>query len=298
MAKASPTQAWLWHRILSHLNFDYINLLSKKDVVIGLPKLKYVKDQLCSSCEASDYDNSSLNPQLQNVSPSADTTVPSHQELDLLLELTTPTNVNAEENNDNQAVDTQVQQDEFINPFCTLEEGIDFEESFALVVRLEAVRIFTAYVAHKSFLIYQMDMKMEFLNGPLKENVYVAQPNRFVDPDHLGKVYCLRKALYRLKQAPRASYDQLLNFLMSKGFTKGDKLVSWMSKKQDCNAMSSAEVEYVALSVSCAQVMLMRTHLKDYGFNYNKIPLYYDSQSAITISCNPVQQSRTKDIHT
>ncbi|GJU30553.1 retrovirus-related pol polyprotein from transposon TNT 1-94 [Tanacetum coccineum] len=78
----------------------------------------------------------------------------------------------------------------------------------------------------------------------------------------------------------------------------GDKLVSWMSKKQDCTAMSSAEAEYVALSASCAQVMWMRTHLKDYGFNYNKIPLYCDSQSAIAISCNPVQHSRTKHIHT
>ncbi|GJY30779.1 retrovirus-related pol polyprotein from transposon TNT 1-94 [Tanacetum coccineum] len=78
----------------------------------------------------------------------------------------------------------------------------------------------------------------------------------------------------------------------------GDKLVSWMSKKQDYTAMSSAEAEYVALSASCAQVMWMRTPLKDYGFNYNKIPLYYDSQSAIAISCNPVQHSRTKHIHT
>ncbi|GJV07113.1 hypothetical protein Tco_1344769 [Tanacetum coccineum] len=78
----------------------------------------------------------------------------------------------------------------------------------------------------------------------------------------------------------------------------GDKLVSWMSKKQDCTAMSSAEAEYVALSASCAQVMWMRTQLKDYGFNYNKIPLYCDSQSAIAISCNPVQHSRTKHIHT
>nr|GFC46748.1 uncharacterized mitochondrial protein AtMg00810-like [Tanacetum cinerariifolium] len=68
----------------------------------------------------------------------------------------------------------------------------------------------------------------------------------------------------------------------------GDKLFSWMSKKQDCTAMSSAEAEYVALSASCAQVMWMRTQLKDYGFNYNKIPLYCDSQSAIAISCNPV----------
>ncbi|GKG09662.1 hypothetical protein Tco_0338408 [Tanacetum coccineum] len=57
----------------------------------------------------------------------------------------------------------------------------------------------------------------------------------------------------------------------------GDKLVSWMSKKQNCTAMSSAEAEYVALSTSCAQVMWMRTQLQDYGFNYNKIPLYCDS---------------------
>ncbi|GJR50232.1 hypothetical protein Tco_1400753 [Tanacetum coccineum] len=78
----------------------------------------------------------------------------------------------------------------------------------------------------------------------------------------------------------------------------GDKLVSWMSKKQDCTAMSSAEAEYVALSASCAQVMWMRTQLQDYGFNYNKIPLYCDSQSAIAISCNLVQHSRTKHIHT
>ncbi|GKB20788.1 hypothetical protein Tco_0854711 [Tanacetum coccineum] len=71
-----------------------------------------------------------------------------------------------------------------------------------------------------------------------------------------------------------------------------------MSKKQDCTAMSSAEVEYVALSASCAQVVWMRTQLKDYGFNYNKIPLYCDSQSAIAISYNPIQHSRTKHIHT
>ncbi|GJX97592.1 retrovirus-related pol polyprotein from transposon TNT 1-94 [Tanacetum coccineum] len=285
-------------------------------------------------------------------------------------------------------------------PFGKNEEGNDFEESFAPITRLEAVRIFVAYIAHKSFPIYQMDVKTEFLIGPLKEEVYVAQPDGFVDPDHPEKVYLLRKA-------PRAWYDELLNFLMSKGFTKGlqihqsprgifinqakyalkilkkhgmekgqsigtpmatkpkldadlsgtlvdqtnyrskigslmyltssrqdivqadsrfqltafsdadharcietrkstyggiqflgDKLVSWMSKKQDCTAMSSAEAKYVALSASCAQVMWMRTQLKDYGFNYNKIPLYYDSQSAIAISCNPVQYSRTKHIHT
>nr|GEW00575.1 hypothetical protein [Tanacetum cinerariifolium] len=74
------------------------------------------------------------------------------------------------------------------------EEGIDFEESFAPVARLEAVWIFVAYAAYKSFPIYQMDVKMAFLN---------AQPEGFVDPDHLKKVYRLRKALYGLKQAPK-----------------------------------------------------------------------------------------------
>ncbi|GKF33024.1 retrovirus-related pol polyprotein from transposon TNT 1-94, partial [Tanacetum coccineum] len=74
------------------------------------------------------------------------------------------------------------------------EEGIDFEESFAPVARLEAIQIFVAHAAHKSFPIYQMDVKTAFLNGLLKEEVYVAQSEGFVDPDHPEKVYLLRKA--------------------------------------------------------------------------------------------------------
>nr|GFC28110.1 retrovirus-related Pol polyprotein from transposon TNT 1-94 [Tanacetum cinerariifolium] len=100
-------------------------------------------------------------------------------------------------------------------------EGVDFEESFAPVARLEAVRLFIAYAAHKSFTIYHMDVKTAFLYGPLKEEVYVNQPYGFVDPYHPNKVYRLKKALYGLKQAPRAWYDKLTKFLLSKGFTKG-----------------------------------------------------------------------------
>ncbi|GJV07715.1 retrovirus-related pol polyprotein from transposon TNT 1-94 [Tanacetum coccineum] len=730
MAKASPTQAWLWHQRLSHLNFDYINLISKKDIVIGLPKLKYVKDQLCSSCEvskakrssfkskavpsskgrlnllhmdlcgpmrvasingkkyildetpdmlkeflimiqrnlqaqvitvwtdrgtkflnktlhayfmeegiehqtstprtpkqngvvkrrnhtlveaartmlsasklpldgenldkmkekgdpwwdilisqreqqkASDYDNSGPVPPLQDVVPPADKIDLSQQQLEVLFnplyeeyfstrsqsvhksssptnnskqKVTQPTanvqqpstpttNINAEDDNNDQVEDASFQNNDFINPFCTHVQEIAESSScnidnsnmhtfyqphsseyrwtkdhpmeqvrgnpskpvqtrrqltidpqmcmFALTEELHqfdrlqvwelvdkpfgkiaiklkwlcknkkdedqtllAWKLFGSLSqANKSFTIYQMDVKTTFLNGPLKEEVYVAQPDGFVDPDHLEKVYRLRKALYGLKygednilvqiyvddiifgstnlkyskrfeklmhrrfkmslmgeikfflglqihQSPRGIFinqakytlEILKKHVMEKGesigtlmamkpkldadlsvktidqtgyhskigslmyltssrpdivqaictinmglwYPKdsgfeltsfsdaghagcldtrkstsrgihllGDKLVNWMSKKQDCTIMSLAEAEYVALSASCAQLMWMRTQLKDYGFNYNKIPLYCDSQSAITISCNPVQHSRTKHIHT
>nr|GFC74171.1 uncharacterized mitochondrial protein AtMg00810-like [Tanacetum cinerariifolium] len=99
-------------------------------------------------------------------------------------------------------------------------EGVDFEESFAPVARLEAVRLFIAHTAHKSFTVYQMDVKITFVYGPLKEEVYVNQQDGFVDPYHPDKVYRLKKVLYGLKQAPRAWYDELSTFLVSKRFSK------------------------------------------------------------------------------
>ncbi|GJU67540.1 retrovirus-related pol polyprotein from transposon TNT 1-94 [Tanacetum coccineum] len=101
------------------------------------------------------------------------------------------------------------------------EEGLDFEESLAPVARLEAIRIFLANAASKNMTVYQMDVKTAFLNGKLKEVVYVSQPEGFVDPDRPHHVYCLKKALYGLKQAPRAWYDTLSNFLLEQGFSKG-----------------------------------------------------------------------------
>ncbi|GJZ62690.1 retrovirus-related pol polyprotein from transposon TNT 1-94 [Tanacetum coccineum] len=92
-------------------------------------------------------------------------------------------------------------------------------KSFAPVTRLEAVRMFVAY-GHKNFTIYQMDVKTAFLNGPLKKEVFVSQPDGFVDPDFPNHVYRLKKALYGLKQAPRAWYDKLFSFLIEHHFTK------------------------------------------------------------------------------
>nr|GEW54523.1 retrovirus-related Pol polyprotein from transposon TNT 1-94 [Tanacetum cinerariifolium] len=89
------------------------------------------------------------------------------------------------------------------------EEGIDFEESFTPVARLEAIRIFFVFAAHKNMVVYQMDVKTAFLNGNLREEVYVSQPDGFVDPDNLNHVYKLKKALYGLKQAPRACRPDL-----------------------------------------------------------------------------------------
>ncbi|GKA49813.1 retrovirus-related pol polyprotein from transposon TNT 1-94 [Tanacetum coccineum] len=104
---------------------------------------------------------------------------------------------------------------------CHQKEGIDFEESFALVARLEAICIFIAFAAHMNMIVYQMDVKTAFLNDILREEVYVSQLDGFVDPENTNHVYKLKKALYGLKQAPRAWYDLLSLFLLSQKFSKG-----------------------------------------------------------------------------
>ncbi|GJZ72285.1 retrovirus-related pol polyprotein from transposon TNT 1-94, partial [Tanacetum coccineum] len=101
------------------------------------------------------------------------------------------------------------------------EEEIDFKESFEPVARIEAICIFLANAAHKNMTIYQMDVKTEFLNGELKDEVYVSQPEEFVDQDNLSHVYKLKKALYGLKQAPHVWYDMLSSYLISQHFSKG-----------------------------------------------------------------------------
>ncbi|GJX21173.1 retrovirus-related pol polyprotein from transposon TNT 1-94 [Tanacetum coccineum] len=280
------------------------------------------------------------------------------------------------------------------------EEGIDFEEYFSPVARLEAIRIFVAYAAHKNIPIYQIDVKTAFLNK--SRLVFVRQPDGFVDPDFPNHIYCLKKALiehhfikgivdptlftrrheddillvqiyvddiifrsskpvfstrfaklmkYNFEmsmigemkfflglqgtQVDQTKYRSMIGGLMyltasrpeiafatfdfgfeliaysdadlagcnddCKSTSRGiqfleDKLVSWSSKNQDCTTMSTVEAEYVSLSACCTQVIWIRMQLLDYGFWYNKIPMYCNSQSAIAISCNPVQHSRTKHI--
>nr|GFA03317.1 retrovirus-related Pol polyprotein from transposon TNT 1-94 [Tanacetum cinerariifolium] len=273
MVKVTSSQAWLWHRRLSHMNFDTINLLLKNDIVIGLPKLKFVKDHLCSSWYSTQsrayrifnkrtrvivetiHVNFDELPQMASYHVTG--TVTTSNELDLLFSLmfdellngstqvvpksSAETTVDAPIQyhpleqvigNPSQSVRTRRQLEldgemymfartEELHQFDRLDEGVDFEESFALVARLEAVWLFITYAAHKSFTVYQMDVKTAFLYGPLKEEVYVNQPDGFVDPYHPDKVYRLNMALYGLKQALRAWYDELSNFLVSKGFSKG-----------------------------------------------------------------------------
>ena len=112
-------------------------------------------------------------------------------------------------------------------------EGIDFDETFAPVARLEAIRILLAYANHHNITLYQMDVKSAFLNGKLEEEVYVAQPPGFEDPKNPDKVFRLKKALYGLKQAPRAWYDTLKEFLMKKGFKPGSLDPTLFTKSYD-----------------------------------------------------------------
>nr|GEX18870.1 hypothetical protein [Tanacetum cinerariifolium] len=498
MAKATSSQAWLWHRRLSHLNFNTINFLPKNDIVIGLPKLKFIKDHLCSSCDlekakrksfqlkitpsskrrlqllhmdlcgpmrvasinrkkyvliiVDDYSrytwthflrivrtdkgteflNKTLHAyfdsegilyqtsvartpkqngiverrnrtlveaartmlsaakvvsmssavttadapnqrQQQNTTPLNNQTTPDPtcQVLTQAPTVTSTENMNQAEMISENA---QIADDEFINifsksvqdlgetstrhvdssnihtfyqhhpfehqwtkdhpleqvirnpsqsvrtrhqlesngemcmfalteelhqfnqldvwelvdrPLCqngyAQKEGVDFKESFAPVARLEDVRLFIAYATYKSFTVYQMDVKTTFLYGPLKEEVYVNQPNGFVDPYHPDKVYRLKKALYGLKQAPRAWYNELSNFLQSVGTPMATKHLD-----ADLSGTPVDQTKY--------RILWMRTQLTDYGFHFDKIPMYCDSKEATTISCNPVQHSHTKHI--
>nr|GEU49743.1 retrovirus-related Pol polyprotein from transposon TNT 1-94 [Tanacetum cinerariifolium] len=182
------------------------------------------------------------------------------------------------------------------------EEGINFEESFAPVARMEAIRIFLAYAAHKSFLVFQMDVKTAFLHGSLKEDVYNHFFKGTINPTlFIRRFYddILVDSGFELTGFSDADYTGCKDTFKSTsggGQFLGEKLVSWSSKKQDCTAFSTVEAEYVSLSACCAQVLWMWTQLMDYGFHFNKISIYCDSKSAIAISCNPVQHSRTKHI--
>ena len=101
------------------------------------------------------------------------------------------------------------------------QEGIDYEETFAPVARIEAIRILIAFAAHMEIKLYQMDVKSAFLNGYLKEDVYVRQPPSFESKEFPNHVFKLDKTLYCLKQAPRAWYERLLKFLLENGFRRG-----------------------------------------------------------------------------
>nr|GFA72770.1 retrovirus-related Pol polyprotein from transposon TNT 1-94 [Tanacetum cinerariifolium] len=128
------------------------------------------------------------------------------------------------------------------------EEGIDFEESFALVARMEAIRIFLAYAAHKLFSVFQMDVKTAFLHGSLKEDVYVCQPEGFIDADHPSHVYKLKKALYGLKQAPRAWYNELSTFLLQNHFFKGTINPTWFIRRFDNDILVDSGFELKGFS--------------------------------------------------
>nr|GEX91753.1 putative copia-type Pol polyprotein [Tanacetum cinerariifolium] len=238
------------------------------------------------------------------------------------------------------------------------QEGIDYDEIFAPVARIEAIRLFLAYATHKDFTVFQMDFKTSFLNGILKEEVYVGQPPGFVSKQYPDHVYALDKALYvptpMVEQAKlkldlvgkpvdHTDYRSMIGSLMYVTPSRPDIMFAtcmcaryqanpnehhvsvvkrifrylkgtinlglWYPKDSGfdltaysdsdharCHLNRKTESEYVAVFSCCAQVLWMRTQLTDYGFFYDKVPIYCDSKSATAISCNPVHHTRTKHI--
>ncbi|GKD46465.1 retrovirus-related pol polyprotein from transposon TNT 1-94, partial [Tanacetum coccineum] len=187
------------------------------------------------------------------------------------------------------------------------EEGIDFEESFAPVARIEAIRIFVANVTHKNMTIYQMDVKTSFLNGKLKEEVYVSQPGEFVDQDNPSHVYKLKKALYGLKQAPRAWYDMLSSFLISHQFSKGavdptlfTRLLICPSKDTGMSMTAYADANHAGCQdtrrSTSGSAQFLGDKLVSWSSKKQKCTAISYNKSAIALCYNNVQHSRAKHI--
>ncbi|GJU72318.1 putative ribonuclease H-like domain-containing protein [Tanacetum coccineum] len=126
----------------------------------------------------------------------------------------------------------------------TQEEGIDYDEVFASVARIEAIRLFLAYASFKDFVVYQMDVKSAFLYDKIEEEVYVCQPPGFEDPDFSDRVHKVEKALYRLHQAPRAWYETLLTYLLDNGFQRGKIDKNLFIKRHKCDICSMGELTF------------------------------------------------------
>nr|GEY03841.1 integrase, catalytic region, zinc finger, CCHC-type, peptidase aspartic, catalytic [Tanacetum cinerariifolium] len=169
------------------------------------------------------------------------------------------------------------------------QEDIDYDETFALVARIEAIRLFLAFAAHKDFTVYQMDVKTTFLNRILKEEVYVGQP----PVDHTDYRSMIGSLMYVTSSRPDIMFTTCLGYPKDSGF---DLTAYSDVDHTGCHLDRKTESEYVAVSSCCAKVLWMRTQLTDYGFFYDKVPIYCDSKSAIAISCNLVQHTRTKHI--
>ena len=117
------------------------------------------------------------------------------------------------------------------------EEGIDFDETYAPVARLEAIRLLLAYASTMDIKLYQMDVKSAFLNRIINEEVYVEQPPRFESQEFLDHIFKLNKALYGLKQAPRAWYERLSSFLLENKFTRGSVDTTLFTKMNNKNLL-------------------------------------------------------------
>ncbi|GJS66648.1 retrovirus-related pol polyprotein from transposon TNT 1-94 [Tanacetum coccineum] len=210
------------------------------------------------------------------------------------------------------------------------QEGIDYDETFAPVARLEAIRIFLAFATYMNFIVYQMDVKSAFLNGKLKEEVYVKQPLGFESNEFPNYVCKLDKALYGLKQAPRAWHFNQPRKICQGSAKKYDingssvktSMVPPNNLGPDLNGKAVNETQYKGFDLKgysdsdyasatwtekapqvlviavgcCANILWMKSQLTDYDIIYEKVPIFCDNTSAITISNNPVLHSRTKHI--
>nr|GEX18929.1 retrovirus-related Pol polyprotein from transposon TNT 1-94 [Tanacetum cinerariifolium] len=360
-AKASESINWLWDKRLSHLNFKNINKLAKQDKVLGLPSLVYSKDKPFTKCEKEKHHRASFktkqnfpikkclhllhmdlfgpNDQMitqptnaplgNNIEGPRPTTEP------LVLDVTQSYILNQASTSSHPAPQDRWSRDqhiELVNIIGNLGEimltrGMAAKlKAASAIARMEAIRIFLTFATYMNFKVYQMDVKSAFLNGKLKEEIYVKQMPGFESSEFPDYVCKLNKALYGLKQAPRACSSvktpmvppnnlghDLAGKPVNENLYKGMKGILKPLKDtltlglyypkclgfdpkgySDSNYVgyymdkksTLGEAEYFAAAGCCASILWIKSQLSDYDIHYKMVPIFCNNTSTTVISNN------------
>ncbi|GJT45734.1 retrovirus-related pol polyprotein from transposon TNT 1-94 [Tanacetum coccineum] len=335
LSKASKTKSWLWHRRLSHLNFGTLNKLAKDGLARGIPRLKFQKDHLCSTCALGKSKKSSHQPKAEDTNQEKLYIL--HMDLCGLIHVAS---INGKSlgpelhymtpvTSSTGLVSNPVSQQPFqevaaprakVLTDSPVSTSINQDAPSTSIPSSQEQEHSPVISQGSSSNVRQIHTPLEHLGRWTKDHPIanmIGDPSRSAKPTekhiqavkrifqylngtiNMGLWYSKdnNMSLTTYENADHVGCQDTRCITSGSDQFLGDKLVSWSSKKQKSTTISSTEAEYISLSRCCSQILWMRSQLTDYGLQFNKIPLYYDNKYALSLCCNNVQHLRAKHIN-